>query len=44
MQTATRGPGVTSAMVASSRTNPPLSLLTCIVAIGLPAVSAISTS
>jgi hypothetical protein len=31
-------------MVASSRANPPLSLLTCIVAIGLPAASAISTS
>jgi len=44
MQTATCGPGATFAMVASNRANPPLSLLTCIVMIGLPAVSAISTS
>jgi hypothetical protein len=37
-------PGATSAMVASSRTNPPLSFPICIAAIGLPAASAISTS
>ena len=44
MQTATWGPGATFAMAASSCANPALSLLTCIVAIGLPAASAISTS
>jgi hypothetical protein len=44
MQTATRGPGATSAMTASSRANPALSLPIRIAAIGLPAGSAISTS
>jgi hypothetical protein len=44
MQTATRGPGATSAMAASSCANPALSLPICIAAIGLPPASAISTS
>jgi hypothetical protein len=44
MQTATRGPGDTSAMAASSRANPAPSLPIRITAIGLPAGSAISTS
>ena len=44
MQTATRGPGTTSAIAASSRVKPALSLPIRITAIGLPAGSAISTS
>jgi hypothetical protein len=42
--TATRGPGTVFAIAASSRANPALSLPIRIVAIGLPAGSAISTS
>jgi hypothetical protein len=44
MQTATRGPGAISAIAASSRVNPALSLPIRITAIGLPAAPAISTS
>ena len=44
MHTATRGPGAISAIAASSRANPALSLPIRSTAIGLPAGSAISTS
>ena len=44
MLTVTRGPGASSAIAASTWVNPALSLLICIVVIGLPAASAISTS
>jgi len=44
MDTATRGPGTSSAIAASSWANPALSLPICILATGLPAGSAISTS